>query len=188
VKYQSKKPRFLLPLLLLVFTLSFHLSCSNGGDPSNDLSKNPQHKPEVGYPAPGFTLEMVGGGNVVNLSDYKGKVVLLNFWASWCFPCRKEMPSMQELYQIFKDRNFEILAVNLDKFGKEKVLSFVSNYGLTFPILLDEDMKTALSYEVRNIPTSYIIDKEGIIKEKIIGEKHWTEPEIVNKIETLMGS
>jgi peroxiredoxin len=188
VKYRGGKNRFLVPILVFALALSFHLSCGRGGDPSNGLSKNPQNKPEVDFPAPGFSLEIVGGRNIVNLSDYKGKVVLLNFWASWCFPCREEMPSMQELYQIFKDREFEILAVNLDKFGEEKVLSFVSNYGLTFPILLDKELKTAQIYEVRNIPTTYIIDKNGIIKEKIIGEKHWTEPELVNKIETLMSS
>jgi peroxiredoxin len=188
VNHKRKKVKLLLPLLAIVFSFSFLLSCSSGDDPPEGSSKSSQCKPEVGYMAPGFTLEMMKERRVVNLSDYKGKVVLLNFWASWCFPCREEMPSMQELYQIFKDRDFEILAVNLDKFGEEKVFSFVSNYGLTFPILLDKELKTALSYEVRNIPTTYVIDKNGIIKEKIIGGVRWTQPEFVNKIETLMGS
>ena len=188
MKNKSRKNWLFLPLLVIVLILPFVLSCSSGENPPVDSSKSTQYKPEVGYLAPGFTLEMMNQGKAVNLSDYKGKVVLLNFWATWCFPCRKEMPSMQELYQIFKDRNFEILAVNMDKFGKEKVISFVSNYGLTFPILLDKELKTALIYEVRNIPTSYIIDKNGIIKDKIIGGIHWTAPKIVNEIETLMGS
>jgi peroxiredoxin len=98
------------------------------------------------------------------------------------------MPSMEELYQIYKDQNFEILAVNLDKFGKEKVSSFVSNYGLTFPILLDRNLKTAMIYEVRSLPTTYIIGKSGVIKEKIVGGKNWTQPEVVRKIKALMGS
>lgn len=188
MKKKIKKNRLFLPLLVFISILPFILSCSSGENPSEDLPKRSQYKPEVGYLAPGFALEMMNQEKAVNLSDYKGKVVLLNFWASWCFPCRKEMPSMQELYQIYKDRDFEILAVNMDKYSKEKVVSFVSNYGLTFPILLDRELKTALIYEVRSIPTSYIIDKNGIIKDKIIGGIHWTEPEMVNKIETLMES
>ena len=188
MKNKIRKNRLFLAFLLTLSALSFVLSCSSGENPSKDLPKSSQHKPEVGYLAPGFTLEMMNRGKAVNLSDYKGKVVLLNFWASWCFPCRKEMPSMEELYQIFKDKDFEILAVNMDKFSQEKVISFVSNYGLTFPILLDKELKTALIYEVRHIPTSYIIDKNGVISDKIIGGIHWTKPEIVNKIETLMGS
>lgn len=185
---KKRKNRLFLPLLLIFSISSFFLSCSSGENPSVDSSNSSQYKPEVGYLAPEFTLEMINQKKAVNLSDYRGKVVLLNFWATWCFPCRNEMPSMQELYQIFKDRDFEILAVNMDKFSKEKVISFVSNYGLTFPILLDRELKTSLIYKVRHIPTSYIIDKNGLIKDKIIGGIHWTKPEIVNKIEALMGS
>ena len=188
MKQKGKKVILLFLVLAILLAFSFLLSCGSGDDPPEGSSKNSQYKPAVGYMAPGFTLEVMKEKRVVNLSDYKNKVVLLNFWASWCFPCREEMPSMQELYQIFKGRDFEILAVNLDKFGEEKVFSFVSNYGLTFPILLDKELKTALSYEVRNIPTTYIIDKNGVIKEKIIGAIRWTKPEFVNKIETLMGS
>ena len=142
----------------------------------------------MGYLAPEFTLETLGGAKTVSLSDYRDKVVLLNFWATWCIPCRKEMPSMEELYTILKERDFEVLAVNLERFAEEKVSLFVSNYGLTFPILRDKDQKTAITYQIRAIPTSYIIGKDGVIKEKIVGDKNWTRQEVVRKIESLMGS
>jgi len=89
---------------------------------------------------------------------------------------------------MFGKANFAILAVNLDKFAGEKVSGFVSNYALTFPILLDKSLKTPLRYQVRHIPTTYLIDKNGVIKEKIVGGRNWTEPTFVKKIETLMGS
>lgn len=184
--YRGKNPKSLILLLFLLLSLFFLFFCSSKEKTSETSPKSSQYKPEVGYLAPEFTLEMMGGGKIVNLSAYKDKVVLLNFWASWCVPCRKEMPSMEELSQIFKHRDLEILAVNLDKFGGEKVSSFVSNYGLTFPILLDKGFETALIYRVRHIPTTYIIDKKGIIKERIVGGRNWTEPQFVKKIEDLI--
>lgn len=183
----SKAKLFILLLFILPF-FSFLFFCGGSEKGSETSSKSLQQRPDVGYLAPDFSLEVMRTGRVVNLSDYRGSVVLLNFWASWCFPCRKEMPSMEELYRIFGKANFAILAVNLDKFGGEKVSGFVSNYGLTFPILLDRGLRTALRYEVRHIPTTYLIDKNGIIKEKIVGGRNWTEPAFVKKIETLMGS
>lgn len=186
--YKWKKAKFLFFLLFILSSFSFLFFCSSGEKTSENPSKSSQYRPEVGYLAPDFALEIMGKGRVVHLSDYKGRVVLLNFWASWCFPCRKEMPSMEELYRMFGKLDFEILAVNLDKFGREKVSGFVSNYGLTFPILLDKDLKTALRYGVRHIPTTYVIDKNGIIKEKIMGGRNWTQPEFVKKLEALMGS
>jgi thiol-disulfide isomerase/thioredoxin len=173
------KMKYLIYPLLFFLPFCFLFSCS---------SEEKEYKPEVGYLAPEFTLETLGGGKMVNLSDYKGKVVLLNFWATWCIPCRKEMPSMEELYKVLKERGFEVLAVNLERFAEEKVSLFVSNYGLTFPILLDKDQKTAVTYQIRAIPTTYIIGKDGVIKEKIVGDKNWTRQELVEKIEGLMGS
>ncbi len=89
---------------------------------------------------------------------------------------------------ILKERDFQVLAVNLEKFGEDKVSLFVSNYGLTFPILKDRDQTTAINYQIRAIPTSYIIGKDGVIEEKIVGAKNWTRQEIVKRIESLMGA
>lgn len=190
--YNQKKIKYLTFVLLCILPASLLFSCS--GEPNEYRPKTghagaqKEYRPEVGYLAPDFTLEVMGEGRRVNLSDYKGKVVLLNFWATWCIPCRKEMPSMEELYRIFKEREFEILAVNLEKFAGGKITLFVSNYGISFPILLDKELKTPARYGVRSIPTTYIIGKDGIIKEKIVGGRNWTEQELVERIDSLMGS
>ncbi|MEW4327196.1 redoxin domain-containing protein [Rossellomorea marisflavi] len=125
---------------------------------------------EEGKLAPDFTLTTLEGEKV-NLSDYRGKKVLLNFWATWCPPCKAEMPHMQEFYELNEDGAIEILAVNLtsvDK-GDKKIQEFVDDYGLTFPIPLDEGGDISELYQAYSIPTSYIIDSKGIISKKIIG-------------------
>ncbi|MCM3693412.1 peroxiredoxin family protein [Neobacillus niacini] len=123
-----------------------------------------------GNPAPNFELTTLGG-ETVQLSDYKGKKVILNFWATWCPPCKAEMPHMQNFYEKNKGNDIEIVAVNLtnmDK-GKTEIENFVKEYGLTFAIPLDEEGTIGAQYQAFSIPTSYIIDSKGIITKKIIG-------------------
>ncbi|WP_232490010.1 redoxin domain-containing protein [Neobacillus cucumis] len=110
-------------------------------------------------------------GEVVKLSDLKGKKVILNFWATWCPPCKAEMPHMQEFYHAQKGKNVEILAVNLTtaERNSSNISKFVKDYGLTFPVLLDVKGKIGETYQTFTIPTSYIIDIKGIIRKKIIG-------------------
>jgi peroxiredoxin len=98
-------------------------------------------------------------GDYVRLSDYRGKVVFLNIWATWCPPCREEMPSMESLYQRLKGRDFEMLAVSIDREGEKVVRPFAAKYGLTFPALLDPDSKTSRLCGLTGIPESFIIDK-----------------------------
>ncbi|WP_019241385.1 MULTISPECIES: TlpA disulfide reductase family protein [Bacillus] len=116
--------------------------------------------------APDFTLENLQGEQV-SLSDYKGKKVILNFWATWCGPCREEMPDMEKYYQEAGD-SIEILAVNMDT--DNDVKGFVENYHLTFPILLDIKDEMSRPYDIISFPTTYFIDEQGIIKEKHIGQ------------------
>jgi len=120
--------------------------------------------------APNFELTTLEG-KVVKLSDYKGKKVVLNFWATWCHPCRAEMPHMQNYYEDYaEDEEVEILAVNLTNGDTvSKVEEFVKDYGLTFPIPMDEEGKTGEMYQVITIPSSYIIDSSGEIQNKIQG-------------------
>nr|WP_026286146.1 redoxin domain-containing protein [Salsuginibacillus kocurii] len=119
---------------------------------------------EEGDPAPDFTLETLTG-ETVSLSDYEGRPVFLNFWATWCPPCRAEMPDMERFYEAY---DMEILAVNLRE-NAEEVQSFVEELGLTFPILMDENVEVADAYNVQPIPTSYFIDSDGIIRHMSIG-------------------
>ena len=127
--------------------------------------------PSEGEPAPDFTLTTLEGKEV-SLSDYKGKKVILNFWATWCPPCKAEMPHMQEYYEQYHEKeNVEMLAVNLSTIdnGKEAVEKFAEEYGLTFPIPLDEEGTQGTVYQAQTIPTSFMVDTNGIIQHKIIG-------------------
>ncbi|GER66986.1 thiol:disulfide interchange protein tlpA [Weizmannia acidilactici] len=125
-------------------------------------------KAEEGKPAPDFELTNVRGQSV-KLSDFKGKKVILNFWASWCPPCKAEMPDMQKFYE--KNQDVEILAVNLTnaETNENAPLNFVKKNGLTFQILYDLNGSVSSRYKAFTIPTSYIIDFKGIITHKIIG-------------------
>lgn len=123
-----------------------------------------------GNMAPDFELGLASG-ETVKLSDYRGKKVILNFWATWCPPCKAEMPHMQKYYEKNKDNDMTILAVNLtalDK-GRDAIDQFVKDYGLTFPIALDEKNKVGTEYQALTIPTSYIISPDGIITKKYVG-------------------
>ena len=125
---------------------------------------------EVGNLAPDFELETLDG-ETVKLSDFRGERVMVNFWATWCPPCKAEMPHMQNFYESNKENEIEILAVNLtdkDK-GRTQIENFVKEYGLTFRIPLDEEGSIGMKYQAFSIPTSYIIDSNGVIVKKIIG-------------------
>jgi thiol-disulfide isomerase/thioredoxin len=130
-----------------------------------------------------FTLPMLDGTNFT-LSQHKGKVVFLNFWATWCGPCRAEMPSMEALYQKLKHRGFEIIAVNLGE-SKDKVSTFMIDNKLSFPAVLDQRQITGSSYNVRAIPTTYIIDKRGLIIARLMGSIDWNTPKVIAAFETL---
>ncbi len=117
---------------------------------------------DIGDKAPDFTLENLDGEKL-SLEDYRGKNVLINFWTTWCRFCVKEMPDFQKLYDEYKDDDFTILAVNGGE-TKSKVTEFMDQNGYNFPVLLDTKGKVGVSYMVFGIPTSYIVDKEGIIR------------------------
>lgn len=142
--------------------------------------------PEPGFLGPDFTLPDLNGRQV-RLSDFRGKkAVFLNFWASWCPSCQEEMPTMEKLYQGFRARGLEIVAVSIDK-NKADVAKFVKQHGLTFPIVLDPDFKVAGEYRVTGIPTHYFIEKTGVIRSRDVGSKDWSKPETWKAIEGLLG-
>jgi peroxiredoxin len=131
-----------------------------------------------GAAAPNFTLPDLNG-NMVNLTDYRGKVVLLNIWATWCPPCVEEMPSMERLYQTMKGEDFVLLAVSIDNLGAEAVIPFMKKYNLNFTVLTDPKGTIKYRYQTTGVPESYIIDKNGMIADKVLGAKDWSAPEAV---------
>ena len=132
---------------------------------------------EDNLPAPDFTFPGLDGKKV-SLYDYKGKVVLVNIWATWCPPCVEEMPSMEKLYRKFKGENFEILAVSIDEPGLKAVAPFMKKSNLTFPALIDSEGAIKAVYGITGIPESFIIDQQGILLKKIVGPVDWATPNI----------
>ena len=132
----------------------------------------------VGKPAPKFdTINMQG--DVWSLSNQKGQVVFVNFWATWCAPCREEMPSMQRLYAKLPKDKFKMVALfNRDK--PELVKNFVEKLGITIPILDDQQNIIGERYGLTGLPETFIIDKQGVIREKYIGPRDWNSSEIID--------
>ncbi len=141
--------------------------------------------PAMGSPAPEFQLIDLQG-NQQALPDYHGKVVLLNFWATWCGPCRVEMPSMESLYQDLKDEDFAILAISSDLEGSVVTRPFVASQGLTFPILHDSDYQVSGSYGVRTLPMSFLIDRNGTLTHRVFGARDWNSSEARELIRGLL--
>jgi peroxiredoxin len=144
----------------------------------------------VGMDAPpitGKTLDSVPRAK--SLADYKGKVVLLNIWATWCGPCREEMPSMEKLYKEFASQGLVIVAVSVDDPGTEQqIRDFVKEFGLTFEILHDPDKKTAQRYQVTGYPESFIIGREGTIRRKVFAAADWSSETNRTLIRELLGN
>jgi peroxiredoxin len=125
-------------------------------------------------------------GKKVELKDFKGKVIFLNFWATWCGPCKEEMPSMEALYQQFKENNFVFLTISVDYEGKKTVKNFIERNHYTFPVLLDPKCETLEVFNVKGIPTTIIIDKKGKMIGKAIGPRNWKNPEFILLLKMLL--
>lgn len=123
---------------------------------------------KVNYPAPKLTLSDTQG-NSRSLTDYRGQVVLINLWATWCIPCTKEMPALQSFYNKYKDSGFIVIAIN-DGESKPDVLQFVNDYDLTFPIWLDPTyIATEQAFKTMNLPSSFVIDRDGTVQLMWVG-------------------
>jgi thiol-disulfide isomerase/thioredoxin len=123
----------------------------------------PEEEPKVGSIAPNFELEVVGTGERLSLKSLRGKAVWINFWATWCPPCREEMPEMQGLYEQHRAQGLEIVAVDVQE-PLEKVVEFAQELGLTFPIVLDRDGSVVDRYYVSGLPSHFFVDREGVIQ------------------------
>lgn len=134
----------------------------------------------VGKSAPNFTLKTLEGKEI-SLSDLRGKVVLVNFWATWCPPCREEMPLFEEVYKKYKNRGFEILAISTDT-SADAVKEFVKEFKVSFPVLMD-DGKVSSSYGIQGLPTSFLIDREGKVIKIRLGKYREVEKDVKEALE-----
>ena len=124
-------------------------------------------------------------GKTLTRSSFGGKVLVLNFWASWCAPCREETPSMELFHKRLKDQGVVLLGISVDK-SADKYKGFLKRFGVTFPTSHDPAMKVSDSYSTYRYPETYIINREGRVLEKIVGRKNWTDPNFIKSIEGLL--
>lgn len=176
--------RWKIATLVLGLVLSYSVFTALRGGATG--SATTVQAPRVGALAPDFTLSDMNG-KAISLSQFRGKVVMLNFWATWCPPCRAEMPSIENLYrQLNKSGNFVLLAVNVEENARDSIKEFSSRSSLSFPILLDSKGQAANLYQVNGIPQTYLIDQKGVIVQKVDGGREWDSPRIVAYLSSLV--
>lgn len=128
----------------------------------------------IGSTAPDFRAKVLGESRYKTLADYKGQVVLLNVWATWCPPCQAELPSLQRLYQAYGDKGLKLVAVSIDDYVTEdSIRAFAKNFGITFEILHDSTHAIERIYQTTGYPESFVIGREGTIRKKWIGPDDW---------------
>jgi cytochrome c biogenesis protein CcmG/thiol:disulfide interchange protein DsbE len=137
--------------------------------PAGDTTSGRIPAPRQGFQAPDFSLPTLSE-ETLTLSELRGRPVLINLWATWCPPCRAEMPDLQSIYERYQEQGFLVLAVNATyQDSPASATTFVEEYGLTFPILMDASGETARQYQMRALPTSFFVDREGIIQDVVVG-------------------
>ncbi|WP_455221219.1 peroxiredoxin family protein [Kaarinaea lacus] len=140
----------------------------------------PLHSVPGTPPAPHFSLKDINGKSY-DLADYRGKVVIVNFWTTWCPPCRFELPAMERAYQLFKQQGIEILAINVGE-DADTIFTFTVDYPVTFPLLMDLDSQVINNYPVIGLPTTYVIDAQGRLVYRAIGTREWDDPALVQTV------
>jgi len=165
-----REPAVLRALVALLLLLSF--SCK----------KNPG--PQVGEPAPQFTLPDLEG-TMHDLAEFRGRVIVLNYWATWCPPCIEEMPSLEKLHQSLSAKGLAVVAVSVDERFSD-ITKFVDRWRLTFTVLHDEGMRVSRAYQTFKYPETYIIDRSGRLKSKVVGARDWVAPSVIRDLVGLL--
>ena len=159
--------RILIFLLLLVAS-----PLSSAQQAGKGLTKLPEASQ-----APEFVLNDLDG-NQYRLSDYRGKVVIINFWATWCPPCRAEMPSMQRAWELLEDKGIIMFGIDVGE-DEDTIFQFTANYPVEFPLLMDNDSSVINQWPVRGLPTTFVVDPQGRIIYRAIGGREWDDPELL---------
>ena len=167
---KSWSPGFLIAIAITMAIITL---------PSQTLAKEDKHI------ASDFTLKDLDD-NDVSLHQFRGKYLLINFWATWCGPCKIEMPSLEALYQRFKNKNFALLAISNDMFGASIVKPFVKANHLNFTILLDQRLKASNAFGVTSLPSTFMIDPKGEIIGALFGAEDWASPSNILYFENLL--
>ncbi|HKJ38544.1 MAG TPA: TlpA disulfide reductase family protein [Anaerolineales bacterium] len=162
---KTNQSRYLYIAALLLGLAWIFVSADRSGTSTSGLIPAPQQ----GFLAPDFELQTITG-ETIKLSDLRGQAVLVNLWATWCPPCRAEMPAIEKVHNEYKDDGLVVLAVNMTyQDTASNIAPFLDEYGLTFPILLDVNNSVGTAYQLRSLPSSFFIDRDGIITEVVIG-------------------
>ena len=169
--------RLLLPVCALALWISASQALAEAAAPQTLPSF-------LGAPAPAFTL-LDTEGKPHQLADYRGQVVVLNFWATWCPPCREEMPAMERLHKMVANESIAVVAINVGE-DEDTIFLFTADYPVSFPLLMDQDGSVTQDYPVIGLPTTYIIDPAGIIRHRAVGTREWDDPELVDELRALL--
>jgi peroxiredoxin len=169
--------------VILILLVSFSFTAEGGED---DFYSKMKINPIKGNrKVPDFSLTDLNGKGV-EIKEFKGKVIFLNFWATWCGPCKEEMPSLEILHRQFKEKSFVLLTISVDYEGTKPIQEFINKNQYTFPVLLDPKGETLDLFEVKGIPTTFLIDKKGKMLGKAIGPRDWKSIEVVSLLNLLI--
>jgi peroxiredoxin len=171
----NKAQTLLFSLLLMIFTITRSIASGDSPATLHAVADRPM--------APEFALADIDGV-IHRLSDYRGQVVIVNFWATWCPPCREEMPSMQRAWEQIQDEAMVILAIDVGE-DADTIFTFTADYPVEFPLLLDLDSRVIQEWPVRGLPTTFIVDPQGRIAYRAIGTRDWEDPALLETLRAL---
>jgi len=173
-------------LFALVLLVALGSGCSRENAKDTNKPKAVSGEAVEGAAAPDFSLKGLDGHDL-KLSDLKGKVVLLNFWATWCPPCREEVPSLVSLNKLMSGKeSFQMVTVSIDEGGKQSIEEFFKATGVTLPVLLDTDRNVSMLYGTTGVPETFVIDRKGVIVKKVVGGMDWSDAAVVKYLDGLI--